>query len=447
MDRKTDAFLTGPALPALLRFGLPVLLALVLQALYGAVDLWAAGTFGTTADISAVSTGSQTMQIITGAVTGLSMGTTVLLAQRFGQGDRDGAAQVIAVSIRIFGALGVALGVVVPLAAPWIARRMNAPEEAFRQTVRYIRICGGGSVCIAAYNLLSAVFRGMGDARSPLIFVSIACAVNIVGDIALIQGLQLGAAGAAIATVAAQAVSVVLSLWLIRRRGLPVPFSLHIVRQRDRALAGRILRLGAPIALQDLCNEVSYLILIGLTNALGVTASAGVGIAEKLVIFILLIPMAYMQTISTFTAQNAGAGQLPRARHAMWAGMGTAAVLGGALAWAAFFHGAALSCVFSADAAVCAASAAFLRATAIECFLLSLAYCLTGYFNGLGRTAFVMAQALCAIFLVKLPAAWLASRQPEPHLFSIGLSTAYAAAFTLAACLIYYAYHKRKEDL
>ncbi len=449
MKRTGNNFSEGAILPALLKFAVPVLLALVLQALYGAVDLWAVGKFGTTADISAVSTGSQTMQIVTGAVTGLSMGTTVLLGQRIGCRDDAGSAQVVGTSIKVFGVLGAVLSVVMMFAARPVAYLMNAPEEALEQTVSYIQICGGGSICIAAYNLLSAVFRGMGDSESPLIFVSIACVTNIVGDITLIDGFKMGAAGAAIATVAAQAVSVLLSAALIRKKGLPFAFTKEHLAA-GRATAARIIKLGSPIALQDMCNEISYLIIIGLVNALGVVASAGVGIAEKLVIFILLIPMSYMQSISAFTAQNVGAGKPERAKKAMWMGMGTALILGGAMAYLSYFHGAALSQLFVKDSAdgqaeVIRASAEFLRATSIECFVLSAAYCLTGYFNGCGRTAFVMIQGLCAIFLVKIPYAYLASRRPSPRLFDIGLSTAYAAVFTLAVCFIYYLCLRRKR--
>lgn len=444
MNQKKNSFLEGAILPSLLKFSLPVLLALVLQALYGAVDLWAVGKFGTTADISAVSTGSQTMQIIIGIVTGLSMGITVLLGQRIGHKDDEGAAQAVGTSIRIFGFLGIALSIVMISAAKPLTHLMNAPEEAFMQTVHYIQICGGGTLCIIAYNLLSAIFRGMGDSKSPLIFVSIACVANIAGDITLISIFKLGAAGAAIATVAAQAISVMLSVFLVKKKGLPFHFTKeHLTIHKKTAKS--VIKLGSPIALQEMCNEVSYLIIIGLVNALGVTASAGVGIAEKLVIFILLIPMSYMQSISAFAAQNAGAGMLDRARKAMWLGMGTAAVLGGIIAYVSYFHGDVLSMIFVKDAtegqlSVIQDSAEFLRATSIECFVLSIAYCLTGYFNGLGKTTFVMIQGLCAIFLVKIPYAYFASHKPDPQLFDIGLSTAYAAIFTLAVCLIYYIY-------
>ncbi len=449
MKQRKNDFLEGAVLPSLLKFAVPVLLTLILQALYGAVDLWAVGKFGTTADISAVSTGSQTMQIVTGIVTGLSMGTTVLLGQRIGHKDDEGSAQVVGTSVKVFGILGITLSIVMVFAAKPIAHLMNSPEEAFAQTVSYIQICGGGSLCIVGYNLLSSVFRGMGDSKSPLIFVLIACVTNIVGDITLIDGLKMGAAGAAIATVAAQAVSVVLSLVLIKKRGLPFHFAKENFSLHKKTAVG-VIKLGTPIALQDMCNEISYLIIIGIVNALGVTASAGVGIAEKLVIFILLIPMAYMQSISAFVAQNIGAGKFDRARNALWRGMGTAAVLGGIMAYVAYFHGDVISMIFLSDAAekqasVIQSSAEFLRATSIECFVLSVAYCLTGYFNGLGKTNFVMIQGLCAIFLVKIPYAYFASHKPNPQLFDIGLSTAFAALFTLAVCLIYYFYSSRKS--
>ena len=446
MERTKSDFLNGPILPALLKFSFPVLLALLLQALYGAVDLWAVGKFGTTADVSAVATGSQALQIITGLVTGLSMGSTVLLGTYVGRKDHDGAAKTIGSSLWVFGVLGVVLTAITVLAAPWIARVTNAPAEAFSQTVAYIRICGAGSLFIVAYNLISAVFRGLGDAKSPLYFVMIACVTNIIGDITLTKFIPMGASGAAIATVAAQAVSVVLSLALVRKKGLPFAVEkahLHF----DKENSGSVLKLGVPIALQSMCNEVSYLILIGFVNALGEVASAGVGIAEKLVMFILLIPNSYMQSISAFVAQNDGAGRRERAKKAMWLGMLTAAVLGGILAYCSFFHGAALSTLFikGGETAVLNASAEFLKATSIECFILSIAYCFTGYFNGVEKTTFVMVQGLLSIFLVKLPYAWFASTRPEPSLFRIGMSTAWAAVFTLLLCVWNYIHCGRKE--
>ena len=444
MKKYNNTFLEGPILSSLLKFSLPVLLALILQSLYGAVDLWAVGVFCSPADVSAVSTGSQTMLIVTGIITGLSMGTTVLLGQTIGKKDFCISAKVISASIWIFATLGIFLSIIMLFAAPSIAILMNAPAEALEKTIHYIQICGAGSIFIVAYNVISAVFRGMGNSKAPLLFVTIACAANILGDIILVNIFNMGTEGVAIATIAAQAISVLSSMILIKRTGLPFPFTKEDL-YFDRSTASAIIKLGSPIALQDMCNETSYLILIGFVNTLGVTASAGVGIAEKLVMFMLLIPMSYMQSISAFTAQNIGAGQYLRARKAMWTGMMTAVFLGGVMSFISFFHGDLLSAIFIRDSEVIAASSEFLKATSIECFILSAAYCFTGYFNGMSKTAFVMAQGLCAIFLVKIPYAWFASNKAHPQLFQIGLSTVFAALFTLLVCLLYYIHRQRRH--
>lgn len=437
MSEKNNNFLEDPILPSLLKFAVPILFALLLQALYGAVDLWAVGIFGTAADVSAVSTGSQTMLIITGVITGLSMGTTILLGQKIGEKNEKEAGDVIGTSIWIFAVLSVILTIIMLLAAPKIAVVMHAPKEAFQKTVNYIRICGAGTVFIVAYNVISSIFRGIGNSKAPLLFVFIACIANIIGDIVLISFLHMGTEGAAVATIAAQAVSVILSVRMIRKKGFPFVFTKKNLLFETGTAKG-IMKLGSPLAFQDMCNEISYLILIGLVNTLGLTASAGVGIAERLVMFILLIPMSFMSSISAFVAQNIGAGLPKRAKKAMWLGMMTSVSLGGIMAYVSFFHGDLLSRIFTTDTPVIAASAEFLKATAIECFILSFAYCFTGYYNGIGKTFFVMIQGLCAIFLVRIPFAYFASIQPNPQLFSIGLSAAFAAAFTAIVCIIYY---------
>ena len=434
----THIFLSGPILPALLRFSVPVFLSLALQALYGAVDLWAVGVFGDAAGVSAVAIGSQTMQIVTGLVTGLSMGTTILIGREVGRGSPCGAARAVGASVWVFGVLGVAASAALVPAAPWIAALMDTPPEAFRPTVLYVRVCGAGTVFIAAFNVLSAIFRGLGDAKSPLVYVAIACVANVVGDVAFVAGFGMGPLGAAIATVLAQALSVGCALAHIARRGLSIPFSVRDFRLRPRVVR-QTLRLGSPLALQDACTEISYLAVIGFVNTLGVIASAGVGVAEKLGIFIFLVPMSCMQAVSAFVAQNAGAGLFARARRVAWIGVGAASVPGVLLAYALAVHGDALSRIFTSDPGVLRASTEFLRATAAECLILSVAHCLSGYFNGLGRTTFVMAQGLAAVFLVRIPFAWWASARPEPDVFTIGLSSVLAAAFVLVANLVFYA--------
>lgn len=436
-----NTILEGSIVIALTRFAVPLLFSLILQALYGAVDLWMVSRFALNADVSAVSTGSQTMLIVNGIVTGLAMGITILLGQSVGEGNDKQSARIIGTSTWIFAALALGLTLLLLTGAPTLTTALHAPVEAYQKTVHYIMICGAGTVFVVGYNVLNGIFCGLGDAKTPLYFVMIACAVNIVADYVLIAHVGLGAEGAAVATIAAQAVSVVFALALIKRR---LPFEMHRADfGAERALAVNILKLGIPVALLRMANEISYLIILGFVNTLGVVASSGVGIAEKLVMFILLIPTAYMSAVSAFVAQNTGAGQHARARQTLWVGMMTAAVIGGAMAYLSFFHGDALSRLFIGDVAVIAASAEFLKATALECFILSMAYCYDGYFNGIEKTTFVMVQGIIAALFVRIPYAYYASIQPAPSLFNIGLSTALAAAFMFVICSGYYAWHRK----
>lgn len=436
-----NTILEGSIVVALTRFAVPMLFSLILQALYGAVDLWMVSRFALNADVSAVSTGSQTMLIVNGIVTGLAMGITILLGQSVGEGNDNQSARIIGTSTWIFAALALGLTLLLLTGASALTTALHAPVEAYQKTVHYIMICGAGTVFVVGFNVLNGIFCGLGDAKTPLYFVMIACAVNIVADYVFIAHAGLGAEGAAAATIVAQAVSVVFALALIKQR---LPFEMHRADfGAERALAVNILKLGIPVALLRMANEISYLIILGFVNTLGVVASSGVGIAEKLVMFILLIPTAYMSAVSAFVAQNTGAGQYARARQTLWVGMMTAAVIGGAMAYLSFFHGDALSRLFIGDVAVISASAEFLKATALECFILSMAYCYDGYFNGIEKTTFVMVQGIIAALFVRIPYAYYASIQPAPSLFNIGLSTALAAAFMFVVCTAYYLWNRK----
>lgn len=420
--KQNGSFIEGPILSPLLRFTFPVLLALLLQAMYGAVDLMVVGQFGQPADVSAVSTGSQVMHTVTALVTGLSMGATVLLGQKLGEGKPEEGGKVLGSAISLFAAVALVLTAVMLWAASPLARLMQAPAEAFAQTVVYVRICSGGAAFIVAYNVLGAMFRGLGDSKIPLLTVTIACVVNIAGDLLLVGPCGLGVAGAALATVLAQAASVALSLRFIRRRGLPFSFSLRDIRF-ERQYTGRILRLGIPVALQDVLVSVSFLAIAAIVNGLGVIASAGVGVAEKLCGFIMLVPSSFGQSLSAFVAQNIGAGRRDRAKRAMLYGMGSSLCCGVLLAWLSFFHGGLLAGLFARDAAVIGAAADYLRAYAIDTLLTSILFCFIGYFNGRGSTAFVMAQGIIGAFLVRIPVSLLMSRMEPVSLFRVGLAT------------------------
>lgn len=436
MEQQHD-FTKGPILPLLLRFALPVLLALLLQAMYGAVDLQVVGRFGTAADISAVSTGGQIMQSITIVITGLAMGVTVLLGQRIGECNLREAGRAVGCDICLFAIVAAVVTVVMLLAAPQTAAIMHAPVDAFSGTVAYTRICSAGAVFIVAYNILGSIFRGIGDSVMPLITVLISCICNIAGDLLLVGGFHMGAAGAAYATVAAQAISVALSLILIRRRKLPFTLERGDIRP-DAALIRQILRLGSPVALQGLLVSLSFLAIIGIANSMGTVPSAGVGVAEKLCAFVMLVPSAYMQSMSAFVAQNIGAGLETRARRALLYGVLSSLMAGLLMGWAAFFHGDVLAGIFADDPAVIAAAWEYLKAYAIDCLLTSFLFCFVGFFNGCGQTLFVMAQGMVGALGVRLPVALLVSRAADSSLFHLGLATPASTVVQIFLCGIWY---------
>ncbi len=441
--RQENDFTNGRILIPLLRFMLPVFFAMLLQSMYGAVDLMIVGKFAEPLDVSAVSTGSQIMMTLTNLVTSFAMGTTILLSRRIGEGNASQAGQVIGSSICLFAAIAAAFTVLIPLGAPALSRIMHAPAEAFAETVQYIRICGLGSVFIISYNLIGSIFRGIGDSRTPLLTVFIACICNIAGDLLLVAVFHMGTAGAAIATVAAQAISVGISLLLMRRRELP--FQVHRATLRfDGKIIRHVTKLGLPIALQDLLVGISFLVLLAIVNSLGLIASAGVGVAEKVCGFIMLIPSAFMQAMAAFVAQNMGAGKYDRARKALLYAIGVSTVLAIVMFAVTFFHGDLLAGIFANDKQVITAAADYLKAYAIDCLLTCFLFCFIGFFNGLGMTRFVMIQGIIGAFCVRIPVAFLMSREVPVSMFHMGLATPCATVLQVVMCIVCFIIASRK---
>ena len=441
-------FTEGRIFSPLIRFALPVLLALFLQTMYGAVDLLVVGQFGgenAEVYVSAVSTGSQIMQTVTVVITGLAMGLTIFVGRKIGAGLRQEAGKIIGSGIGLFGIIAVVLTAVMIFTARLLAQVMRAPEEAFEQTVTYIVICSAGAVFIIAYNLLGSVFRGIGDSKMSLVSVAIACILNIGGDLLLVAVFHMGAAGAAIATIFAQAISVLLSLIIIRKRELSFTFSIKDVRPQGVYIK-KILKLGMPIALQDLLVSISFLAIIAIVNGLGLTESAGVGVAEKLCGFLMLVPSAYMQSMSAFVAQNIGAEKPERARKALWCGIASSLAAGIIMGYFTFFHGDLLAGIFAKDAQIILAAADYLKAYAIDCLLTSFLFCFIGYFNGCGSTTFVMLQGIIGAFGVRLPVSWLMSKQAAVSLFRIGLATPASTVVQIILCGIYFVILLRKQN-
>lgn len=439
----TADFTQGSILKKLCRFMLPVLGALILQAAYGAVDLLVVGRFGSTSGLSAVSTGSQVLNLVTFVVTQLAMGVTVLIARYIGEKREKEIGAVLGGAAVVFAILAGCLFVLLVLFARPISVLMQAPQEALALTTSYVRICGCGILFIVAYNVLSAVFRGLGDSRSPLLFVLVACLVNVAGDLVLVAGLHLDAAGAALATVLAQAVSVVCALAILRRKKLPFTFRKSDVRLNEQCR--RFLAIGLPLALQEFLTQLSFLALCAFVNRLGLAASSGYGVASKIVSFVMLVPSALMQSMASFVAQNIGADNVKRAKKSMFTGIAVGVAFGIVMFALVLLKGDVLAGLFSTDAEVVRRGFEYLRGFAPETIVTAVLFSMVGYFNGSNQTLWVMIQGLIQTLLVRLPLAYYMSIQPNASLTKIGMSAPVATVVGIVLNIGCFLYLNRRD--
>ena len=437
MAMKEGNFTEGKIFLPLLKFTLPAAAALLLQSLYGAADLLVVGRYASSADVSAVSTGAQLMQTTVSLIAGLAMGTTILLGQKIGEKKTEEAGQAVGTAIVFFALSAAVLSVIMVIGTPFLAGLMNAPAEAYEMTCRYIRICSAGLLFITAYNLLGSLFRGIGNSTLPLLSVAVAAVMNVGLDLFLVRGCGMGAAGAAYATVASQFVSVLISLFFIHRMELPFSVKRPDLRIR-RTILKRMLGFGIPIAFMDLLVGISFLVILSIVNSLGLLASAGVGVAEKVCGFIMLVPSAFGQSMASFTSQNYGAGKMERAYRGLFYGIATSLLFGVVMAYLSYFHGDLLCGIFSKDAAVTAMGWEYMKAYAIDCLLVSIFFCMTGFFNGCGFTRFVMIQGVAGAFLIRIPVSWLMSRRVPVSLFHVGLATPASSFVQCILCGIYF---------
>ena len=437
-------FTQGSILKKLVAFMMPVLGALILQAAYGAVDLLVVGRFGSTSGLSAVSTGSQVLHLVTFVVVQFAMGITVLIARYLGEKKPEKIGAVIGGGAIVFTIISVVLFIVMVCFAHPISILMQAPEEAVDLTASYVRICGGGIFFIVAYNLLSAIFRGLGDSKSPLLFVLVACIVNVIGDLALVAGLHMDAAGAAIATVSAQALSVVFAVILLMKKDLPFTIARKDFRLNPQCK--KFLKIGLPLALQEFLTQVSFLALCAFVNRLGLEASSGYGVACKIVNFAMLVPSALMQSMASFVSQNIGAGRKKRAKKSMFTGIGVGLVVGCLVFALVIFKGDMLAGFFSTDAAVIENGYAYLKGFALETIVTAILFSMVGYFNGNNKTIWVMTQGLIQTLLVRLPLAYFMSIQPNASLTKIGLAAPISTMVGVVLNIGFYVYLNRAEQ-
>lgn len=444
MTKNSTALTEGKVLPALLNFTMPFFFANLLQTLYGTVDTLVVGNFGSTASVSAVSCGAQLLAIVTYFILGLTGGATVLVGQFLGAGEKKQAGRIIGVATCLFIVLSVIATGVMLLTYKPILSAMNVPPEAMEEAVAYTMVCVLGIPLIIGYNGVCAILRGMGDSKSPLYFVAVACVVNIFGDLLLTGYLGMGALGVAIATVFAQGVSFVLSLVFIWKKGLGVP----ICRQ-DFCLEGRtvakLLQLGIPMALQSILVNLSFLLITAIINAMGVQASAAMGVGDKIVNFAFLPLNSFANAVSIMVAQNAGAGKIDRCKKIT--GYAILSCLIWAIAVFAFCQmlPTVLPSLFTKDAVVQEMTGLYVSAYSIDLLVISFTFQLNSMFTGFGHSLFSMVQSLIATFLFRVPITWLFSEMAGVTLFHIGLACPLSSLASLVMCLIFYKSGKWKK--
>ena len=423
---------TGSVFRNVVRFSLPYLLAYFLQTLYGMADLFIVGQYEGVAATTAVSIGSQVMHMLTVMLVGLAMGTTVSIARAVGAGDRVAVSRATGNTVTLFAVVSLVLTAVLLLLVRPITAVMSTPAEAVNGTTAYLTICFCGIPFITAYNILSSIFRGMGDSKSPMYFVAVACAANIALDYLFMGALRMGPAGAALGTTLSQALSVLIALLAIRKKRM---ISLQKADLRpQKAVMGQILRIGLPVLAQDGLVLIGFLIITIIANQRGLTDAAAVGIVEKFISFVFLVPSSLLSTVSALAAQNLGADKPERARQTLWDSIALALGFGVVVAIAIQFCAAGVVGLFTPDATTIAAGANYLRGYIFDCMFAGIHFCFSGYFCARGKSGLSFLHSILAIVLIRVPGAYLMSRLFPQTLLPMGLATAAGSLFSAIFC-------------
>lgn len=446
-----DYLLRGSITGALVRFAMPVMLSMILQILYSATDLLIVGNFGTTADMSGVTISSQLLTTITLGMSGITTGLTVVLGQFSGAGEKENMKRTIGSSIIFFTILAAALTILLLCLNSAIIAAMKTPPEAVGPARSYLHICTLGIVFIVGYNVTSSIFRGIGNSKTPLIFVAVACGINIVLDLVFIKGFGMGAAGAALATVIAQAGSLLFSVLYLRKHGIGIDFSREDIKLRNDdghlrlEYIKKILRIGLPISLQEILVNLSFLLITAVVNnRMGLSASASVGTVEKLISFLMMPTMAISVAVATMSAHNYGARQFTRARKCLWAGITISlcfAVVVCAFCW---IDGKSLTALFSRDPKVIHDASLYLKTYSLDCIGVAFVFNLNGYFSSCNKSVFSMIHSLTTTFLIRVPFVVIAGGIAGVTLLTIGCAAPLSSLGSLIMCLIYFGWLRRK---
>lgn len=428
----------GSVLKNIAYFSLPYLLSYFLQTLYGLADLFIIGQFEGVASTTAVSIGSQVMHMLTVMIVGLAMGSTVCIGQAVGAGDKKHASAAIGNTVTLFMLLSVVItALLLALVSP-IVSVMSTPAEAADGTRAYLTICFIGIPFITAYNIISSIFRGLGDSKSPMIFIAVACAANIALDYIFIGAMGLGPAGAALGTTLSQAISVVFSLVVILRRKSGISLERRDLHpQRDTM--GRLLRIGVPVAAQDGLIQIAFIVITVIANRRGLDAAAAVGIVEKIISFVFLVPSSMLSTVSALCAQNIGAGKQARAEQTLRYAVIIAVSFGIIIALLTQFISEQAVGLFTPDTVVITLGGQYLRGYIWDALFAGIHFCFSGYFCACGRSEISFIHNISAIALVRIPGVYLTSKLFPDTLFPMGLATAAGSLLSVIICVIAFA--------
>lgn len=425
---------TGSVFKTVVYFSLPYLLSYFLQTLYGMADLFIIGQFNGVDSITAVSIASQVMHMLTVMIVGLAMGATVMIGRAVGAGKHEEVSSVIGNTIALFMALSVIIMIGLLLAVKPIAAVMLTPSEAFGETVTYLTICMIGIPFITGYNIISSIFRGMGDSKSPMYFIGIACAANIVLDYLFIGVFKLGAAGAALGTTLSQTISVIVSLTFIRKRKMGISLSLKDLKPKTAVILN-LLKVGIPVALQDGFIQISFLIITIIANNRGLNDAAAVGIVEKIIGILFLVPSSMLSTVSVLSAQNAGAGKHDRARQTLWIGILITVVFGTISAVIMQFFAGSVIGLFTDNTKVILLGGQYMSSYVWDCIFAGIHFCFSGYFCAYGLSGISFIHNSVSIICARIPLAYLASIYFADTLFPMGIAAPVGSILSVVICI------------
>lgn len=435
---------SGSVFQNIVYFSLPYLLSYFLQTLYGMADLFIIGQFNGVGDITAVSVGSQVMHMLTVMIVGLAMGSTVSIGKAIGAKHPERARTAIGNTVTLFLGVSVACMALLLLLVRPIVSLMSTPKEAVAGTVTYLTVCFVGIPFITAYNIISSIFRGLGDSKSPMYFIAVSCGANIALDYLFIGGFRMGTIGAALGTTLSQTISVILALTVVIRQKTGIKLTRECFRPQREAM-GQILRIGVPVALQDGFIQVAFIVITVIANRRGLNDAAAVGIVEKVIGVVFLVPSTMLSTVSTLSAQNIGAGKHDRAAATLRYAVCITVGYGMAVSLATQFVAEPVVGMFTEDAIVILLGGQYLRGYIWDCIFAGIHFSFSGYFCAYGMSGISFLHNFLSIVLLRIPGAFLASKYFADTLFPMGLAAPGGSLLSVLICVIAFIWMRSKR--